>query len=315
MLELKNIHKQFGNKTVSDNINLSIENGKILAILGPSGCGKSTLLNIAAGLVQPDRGEIWINRQNHTFTPPEKRNIAMVFQDYALLPHLNTLDNVTFGLKMRGINAQEAKKRAEAALEEVGLSGENIRNINNLSGGEQQRVSLARALVTEPKLLLLDEPFSSLDTGLRQQLRQQTSQHIQRHNIPAILVTHDPEEAFDIADHLALMQGGRIVQYGTPNELLTAPTNAWSARLIGAINVKEKYYIPQQALHFQHSQGALSRILHIFRHPEYCRFTLLHPEHGAIILNLTWEFAMQYNLQINDELNLLIDEDKIIYFK
>lgn len=315
MLELKNIHKQLGNKTVSDNINLSIENGKILAILGPSGCGKSTLLNIAAGLVQPDRGEIWINRQNHTFTPPEKRNIAMVFQDYALLPHLNTLDNVTFGLKMRGINAQEAKKRAEAALEEVGLSGENIRNINNLSGGEQQRASLARALVTEPKLLLLDEPFSSLDTGLRQQLRQQTSQHIQRHNIPAILVTHDPKEAFDIADHLALMQGGRIVQYGTPNELLTAPTNAWSARLIGAINVKETYYIPQQALHFQHSQGALSRILHIFRQPEYCRFTLLHPEHGEIILNLTWEFAMQYNLQINDELNLLIDEDKIIYFK
>ena len=214
MLALKHIRKAFAGKTVADNISLSVADGKLLAVLGPSGCGKSTLLNIAAGLVAADSGEVWIGGENRSRMPPERRRVALMFQDYALLPHLNVWQNVAFGLKMQGVDKHEARRRAEAALAEVGLAAELGRRIDALSGGEQQRVALARALAVQPQLLLLDEPFSSLDTGLRRQLREQTLAQIRRQHIPAVLVTHDPEEALALADHLALMQGGRIVQYG-----------------------------------------------------------------------------------------------------
>ena len=186
MLELIGIYKAFGSKTVADNISLSVADGKLLAVLGPSGCGKSTLLNIAAGLVAADSGEVWIGGENRSRMPPERRRVALMFQDYALLPHLNVWQNVAFGLKMQGVGKQEARRRAEAALAEVGLAAELGRRTDALSGGEQQRVALARALVVQPQLLLLDEPFSSLDTGLRRQLREQALAQIRRQNIPAV---------------------------------------------------------------------------------------------------------------------------------
>lgn len=314
MLELKHICKRFGSKTVSDNISLSVASGSILAILGPSGCGKSTLLNIAAGLIEPDSGEVWINGENRTHTPPEKRRVALMFQDYALFPHLNAWQNVAFGLKMQGISKVEAKLWAEKALASVGLAAETERQVDALSGGEKQRVALARALVVSPQLLLLDEPFSSLDTGLRQQLREQTQAQVRRQNIPAVLVTHDPEEALALADYLALMNKGRLIQYGKPQEVLQRPANAWVAKLLGADNVDETRYIPQHALAFNHEEGQPSEILQITPNADYCRLLLLHPQYGEIVLNLDWQRVLGMELKVGNIWNLKVDSSRLVYY-
>nr|MBP7259405.1 ATP-binding cassette domain-containing protein [Neisseria sp.] len=208
----------------------------------------------------------------------------------------------------------EARRRAEAALAEVGLAAELGRRIDALSGGEQQRVALARALAVQPQLLLLDEPFSSLDTGLRRQLREQTLAQIRRQHIPAVLVTHDPEEALALADHLALMQGGRIVQYGSGSDILQRPANAWVARLMGADNVSAARYIPQQALQFGHPQGEKCRILQRLALPEHCRLLLQHPHHGALVLHLGWETAKGLDLHEGSEWPLRVDEAAVVRF-
>lgn len=314
MLQLKHINKRYGGKTVADDISLEVNDGMLLAVLGRSGCGKSTLLKIAAGLVEPDSGEVWITGENRTRIPPEHRHISLVFQDYALLPHLNVLQNVAFGLKMRGIGKAEAQRHAEAMLVEVGLADEAERRPENLSGGEQQRVALARALVTEPQLMLLDEPFSSLDTGLRGQLRQLAVENIRRRNIPAVMVTHDPEEAFALADRIALMHNGRIIQSATPDELIAAPADARAARLIGAENVNNERYIPQQALCFNHPHGAVSKIVSHTRLPDRSLITLRHPQHGDIRLYLDPAQSGNLNLQPGSEWPLGVDESRVVRF-
>lgn len=233
MLQLKNINKRFGSKTVAQDINLNVEAGKILAVLGRSGCGKSTLLKTIVGLVHPDSGEVWLNGDNITDMPSEKRNISLMFQDYALLPHLTALDNVGFGLKMRRLPKAEIEEQSMQALRDIGLEHEAQRKPESLSGGEQQRLALARALITRPSLLLLDEAFSSLDTHLRHHLRTLTAERIRSQNIPAILVTHSAEEACTMADTIAIMHEGRILQHGTPETLIRRPINAQAALLLG----------------------------------------------------------------------------------
>ncbi len=223
MLALKHIRKAFAGKTVADNISLSVADGKLLAVLGPSGCGKSTSLNIAAGLAAADSGEVWIGGENRSRMPPERRRVALMFQDYALLPHLNVWQNVAFGLKMQGVDKHEARRRAEAALAEVGLAAELGRRIDALSGGEQHARGAGARFGGAAATAFTRRAFSSLDTGLRRQLREQTLAQIRRQHIPAVLVTHDPEEALALADHLALMQGGRIVQYGGGGDILQRP--------------------------------------------------------------------------------------------
>ena len=229
MLQLKNINKRFGSKTVAQDINLNVEAGEILAVLGRSGCGKSTLLKTIVGLVRPDSGEVWLNGDNITDMPSEKRNISLMFQDYALLPHLTALDNVGFGLKMRCLPKAEIEEQSMQALRDIGLEHEAQRKPESLSGGEQQRLALARALITRPSLLLLDEAFSSLDTHLRHHLRTLTAERIRSQNIPAILVTHSAEEACTMADTIAIMHEGRILQHGTPETLIRRPVNAQAA--------------------------------------------------------------------------------------
>lgn len=315
MLQLKHINKHYGSKTVADDITLQVENGQILAILGRSGCGKSTLLKITAGLVQPDSGEVWLNNQNITQTPPEHRHISLVFQDYALLPHLSVIQNVAFGLKMQGIHQAEAHQKAQAMLTEVGLADEAQRRTHSLSGGEQQRVALARALVTDPKLMLLDEPFSSLDTGLRQQLRQLTANHIRHRNIPALLVTHDPEEAFALADQIALMHQGSIIQLAPPQTLISTPADARAARLIGATNVNDIRYIPQHAIHFNHPQGQNAKITAHTRLPDRSLLTLIHPQHGEIQLHLDPAETSSLNLHPGSEWQLWVNARKIVWFQ
>lgn len=314
MLQLKQINKRYGNKTVAADISLEIAGGKLLAVLGRSGCGKSTLLKMIAGLVAPDSGEVWIGGENRTRIPPERRKISLVFQDYALLPHLNALQNVAFGLKMHGLGKAEANRRAQAMLAEVGLADESRRRPESLSGGEQQRVALARALVTEPQLMLLDEPFSSLDTGLRGRLGQFSADRIRRRGIPAVMVTHNPEEAFALADRIALMHEGRILQLADPDTLIAAPACAQAARLTGAENVRDEYYIPQQALHFNHPQGAASRIVAHTRLPGHSLLVLHHPAYGEIRLYLERAQSSGLNLNPGSEWPLWVNEKLVVRF-
>ena len=236
MLTLSQINKSFQQKTVARNINFSVSAGSITAILGASGSGKSTLLNIIAGLVQPDGGEVLLGGEKQNVLPPESRHVAMMFQDFALLPHLNVWQNAAFGLRMRGMGKADAKRRAEEMLEEVGLGGMGERRTDALSGGEKQRVALARALVGKPKVLLLDEPFSSLDTALRSQLQQLARDMVRQRDIPAVLVTHDPAEACFMAERIALLADGQLLQHDTPEQILMeqlglAPSQIMPVRL------------------------------------------------------------------------------------
>ena len=226
MLALKHIRKAFAGKTVADNISLSVADGKLLAVLGPSGCGKSTLLNIAAGLVAADSGEVWIGGENRSRMPPERRRVALMFQDYALLPHLNVWQNVAFGLKMQGVDKHEARRRAEAALAEVGLAAELGRRIDALSGGEQQRVQLARSLAQlwgeegPQGWLFLDEPTSALDLFYQQHLLRLLKKLSRAGGLHVCIVLHDLNLAALWADTILLLHQGKLVAEGTPHDVI-----------------------------------------------------------------------------------------------
>ena len=312
MLQLKNINKRFGSKTVAQDINLNVEAGEILAVLGRSGCGKSTLLKIIVGLVRPDSGEVWLNGDNITDMPSEKRNISLMFQDYALLPHLTALDNVGFGLKMRRLPKAEIEEQSMQALRDIGLEHEAQRKPESLSGGEQQRLALARALITRPSLLLLDEAFSSLDTHLRHHLRTLTAERIRSQNIPAILVTHSAEEACTMADTIAIMHEGRILQHGTPETLIRRPVNAQAALLLGLANTGDTRYIPQHAIRFD-PNGTAVRISEAVPLAEGTRLTLTHPQYGDLI----WYPHADHDTdkpQTGQEIRISVDESQIVWF-
>ena len=312
MLQLKNINKRFGSKTVAQDINLNVEAGEILAVLGRSGCGKSTLLKTIVGLVRPDSGEVWLNGDNITNMPSEKRNISLMFQDYALLPHLTALDNVGFGLKMRRLPKAEIEEQSMQALRDIGLEHEAQRKPESLSGGEQQRLALARALITRPSLLLLDEAFSSLDTHLRHHLRTLTAERIRSQNIPAILVTHSAEEACTMADTIAIMHEGRILQHGTPETLIRRPVNAQAALLLGLANTGDTRYIPQHAIRFD-PDGTSVRISEAIPLAEGIRLTLTHPQYGDLI----WYPHADHDTdkpQTGQEIRISVDESQIVWF-
>jgi iron(III) transport system ATP-binding protein len=235
-LEVKGLTRRYGPLTAVDGVTLACTPGEILCLLGSSGCGKSTLLRLIAGLETPDAGSITMDRRvladAARFVPPEQRGIGLVFQDYALFPHLSILDNVAFGLAgPKG--ARHAAARA--ALERVRLAHRADSYPHMLSGGEQQRVALARALAPEPRLLLLDEPFSNLDRGLREAVRAQTLAILRDAGITAILVTHDPEEALRVADHIVLMRAGRVEQAGPPEVLYRRPASLYAARFFSEL--------------------------------------------------------------------------------
>ena len=205
MLELKSISKRYENRSLADKLSLSVSRGEIVALLGASGTGKSTLLKIVAGLEQADAGQVFFDQQDITQLPPEKRHFALMFQDFALFPHLNVLDNVAFGLIEQKLSKKAAREQALAMLERFNLATHATDKVTTLSGGEQQRVALARALITQPKALLLDEPFSALDAELRQSLRDEFKQHITNMGVTTILVTHDELEARAMAH-----RGGKV---------------------------------------------------------------------------------------------------------
>jgi len=232
-LVLAGIGKRFGDKTVLDGLSFTVPRGEVLALLGPSGSGKTTLLRIVAGFETADRGTIRVGEQRIEQLPPAKRDFGMVFQHYALFPHLTVGENVAFGLEARKLAKPEVRERVAAALASVDLAGYEQRRIAEISGGQQQRVALARALAPEPRVLLLDEPLSNLDPTLRERTRRELAATLRRIGITTLLVTHEQEEAFDLGDRVALLHGGHLEQLGTPHELYRAPATPFVAGFIG----------------------------------------------------------------------------------
>ena len=232
-LALNGVTRRFGDYTAVDNVSFEIGKGELLALVGASGSGKTTTLRIAAGYEAPDAGTVTLGGVDMTRLPPERRGFGMVFQHYALFPHMPVEQNVAFGLEARGVGKAERLEKARAALTSVGLAGAGDRAIQSLSGGEQQRVALARALVIEPRALLLDEPLSNLDPTLRQAMRDDLRAMLRRVGVPALFVTHDQEDAFAIADRIALLKKGKLLQCGTPEELYRAPVSREVASFIG----------------------------------------------------------------------------------
>ena len=236
-LQLIGLSKMFGNVVAVDRLNLEVQAGQFVSLLGPSGCGKTTTLRMIAGLEIPDAGDVLLGDENITHLPPDKRKLGMVFQDYALFPHMTVEANVAFGLEMQKVPKDKTQTRVGKALDLVRLAGLQMRYPNQLSGGQQQRVALARALVVEPQLLLLDEPLSNLDAKLRQQMRVELKQIQGEVGITTIFVTHDQEEALTLSDSIVLLSEGKLVQVGTPVEIYEHPRDSFVASFLGQENI------------------------------------------------------------------------------
>jgi iron(III) transport system ATP-binding protein len=236
MLRLEALSKRFGSTVAVDELSLEVRQGEFLSLLGPSGCGKTTTLRMIAGFEMPTAGCIMLGDREMTRLPPQRRGMGMVFQNYALFPHLDVYENVAFGLKAQSYPAGEIRQKVAHALERVDLAGYEKRSVQALSGGQQQRVALARALAPEPPLLLLDEPLSNLDAALRERTRDELRLLLKRVGITAIFVTHDQEEAFALSDRIAVMRDGRLQQLGTPEELYRTPANSFVASFVGRAN-------------------------------------------------------------------------------
>lgn len=238
-VQIIDVEKKFGDVIAVHNLSLSIRKNEVFALLGSSGCGKSTLLRMMAGLEIPTSGRILIDGEDLSKLPPFRRPVNMMFQSYALFPHMTVENNVAYGLKQEGIAKSEIKERVEAVLELVQMQNYKLRKPHQLSGGQQQRVALARSLVKRPKLLLLDEPMSALDKKIRQQTQFELGNILFKVGVTCVMVTHDQEEAMTMADRIAVMTEGEIVQIGTPNEVYEAPSSRFTAEFIGSTNMFE----------------------------------------------------------------------------
>lgn len=311
MLQLQSLCKSFQGKTVAQHVSFETVSGSLTAVLGKSGSGKSTLLNMVAGLVTPDSGSVVLNGNILDGMQPEKRNVAMMFQDLALLPHLNVWQNAALGLTLRGSSKHAAKTRALAVLAELDLADAAERRITHLSGGEQQRAALARALTAKPEALLLDEPFSSLDTGLRSQLQTLVRESVQQQQIPALLVTHDPAEACLMADQIVLLIDGMIKQSGTPAQVLAKPADADAARLLGCLNVSPTHYVPPEAVLIEQPTGIMCPVTSVFRQPLHNRVNLLHPHFGELVCFADSAAAERLGAQTG----VWIDSERVVAFQ
>ncbi len=236
-IRLDNLTKIYGRQAVVNDVSLEIETGELFVLLGASGSGKSTILRMIAGLTALNGGRIWMHGQDVTFLPPQQRDTGFVFQNYSLFQHMNVAQNIAFGLNVRRIPRRETQARVAELLELIGLAGMEKRMPWQLSGGQQQRVALARALAPQPSVLLLDEPFGALDVKIRAQLRQNLREIQQRLHVTTILVTHDQEEAFELADRIGIIEQGNLLEVGTPSQLYRRPQHPFTATFLGTANL------------------------------------------------------------------------------
>ncbi|TMF00588.1 MAG: ABC transporter ATP-binding protein [Chloroflexi bacterium] len=250
---LSDVTKRFGTVQAVSHVSLHVEEGEFFSLLGPSGCGKTTMLRMLAGFISPTAGSISIGGINVTELPPEKRDVGIVFQNYAIFPHMNVYDNIGFGLRMRKVARPELDRRVRAALEQVGLRGYEKRYQREMSGGEQQRVALARVLVTQPRILLLDEPLSALDKKLREEMKYWIRDLHAQLGITAIYVTHDQGEALTMSDRIAVMRNGAVEQVGTPREVYEQPQTHFVTDFIGESNI-----LPARVLEVDHEYVRLT---------------------------------------------------------
>lgn len=241
-LEVKNLNKTYGEKEVLKDVSFSLDEGNILCILGPSGCGKTTILNSIGGFIKNNSGQIFLNGEDISSLNPEDRNISTVFQSYGLFSNKNVLENVAYGLKFRNVKKQDRINKSLEILKIVGLEGYEYRKVHELSGGQRQRVALARSLVISPRLILLDEPFSNLDKNLRITMRNEIKKLVKYFKMTTILVTHDQEDAFIMADRVILMNEGKIIQNSTVTELYNSPNSEFSLSFIGNSNKLDNNY-------------------------------------------------------------------------
>jgi sulfate transport system ATP-binding protein len=252
-VEMKNIYKKYGDFLASDNVSLGVEKGKLVALLGPSGSGKTTLLRMIAGLENPNSGDIFIDGKRMNDIPAAKRGIGFVFQNYALFRYMTVFDNVAFGLEIMKVPKKEIKSRVMELLELTGLSGMEKRYPNQLSGGQRQRVAFARALAPNPQVLLLDEPFAAIDAKVRGELRSWLKEMVSKLGITSIFVTHDQDEAVEVADEIIITNHGKIEQMGTPMDIYKSPATPFVAQFIGRSTVVEEY---ERLKGFEHVPGA-----------------------------------------------------------
>ncbi|UGS34181.1 sulfate/molybdate ABC transporter ATP-binding protein [Capillimicrobium parvum] len=269
MIAARGITKQFGDYVALDDVSIEVPDGSLTALLGPSGSGKSTLLRIIAGLETPDAGVVEIHGDDQTRVKPQRREIGFVFQHYAAFKHMTVRDNVAFGMRIRKVDRKRIDARVDELLEIVGLAGYHKRYPNQLSGGQRQRMALARALAVEPRVLLLDEPFGALDAKVRAELREWLRRLHDEVHVTTILVTHDQEEAMSVADHIAVMDHGRIEQVGDPRELYDRPANQFVMGFLGPVSqIGEQLVRPHDiAIRLEPGLGCVeaqvSRVLHL----------------------------------------------------
>jgi len=327
---IEQISKKYGNHYVVDKVSLDVSDGELVVLLGSSGSGKSTILKIVAGLVLPDEGRILLNELDITNLPPQKRGLGFVFQNYSIFPNMTITENIEFGMKIRKVPLAERKARSERLLELVGLPGLGSRYSGQLSGGQQQRVALARALAYEPRVLLLDEPFGAVDAKTRVQLRQSLKKIVKEIGVTTMMVTHDQEEAFELADRVAIINEGRVEHYGFPSDVYYAPATQFTADFVGDINLFEGYvtasteeqcevnlfgHLPVYRRGRQPFQPG-HQVLYGVR-PEQIRVSLLEPEsyengiNGVIEKSMFLGDVTRYSIRLAD--NSLLDVQVLNY--
>ena len=307
-LSLKNISKKYKDKEILKNITFDIKEGELVCILGPSGCGKTTLLNIIGGFISDFSGDVLLSDENINNIPPEKREIATVFQSYGLFTHKNVIDNVSYGLKLLKIDKNMREKRAKEMLEKVGLADYEKKKIKELSGGEQQRVAIARSMVLNPKLLLLDEPLSNLDVHLRDVMRKEIKRIQKQFGVTMIIVTHDQEDAFKLADRVIVINEGHIEQIGTPEELYKEPKNNFISSFIGENNIIDENLVirPEEiSIKLDSSgEGKVVDVTYLGATVEY----LVETPDGNTLKVLTMSIAERFN--IGDKVLVQINNKK-----
>ena len=314
-LSIKDIKKSFNKIEVLKGINLEIEKGEFICFLGPSGCGKTTLLRIIAGLETPSSGNIFLNEKDITKLDPSLRNLSMVFQSYALFPNMTVYENIEYGLKKRIRDKEKRKEKIMDVLNLVGLEHISFKYPDEMSGGQQQRVSLARALALEPNILLLDEPLSALDAKVRENLRNEIKDIQLKLGITTIMVTHDQEEALTMGDKIAVINGGEVVQYGTPKEIYNNPKDIFVADFIGKINFitnseSEIYVIRPENINYSltEKENYIETIIKKieFRGAFYRIF--LDKNSEDILLDIMSKEMEKYNLKVGDKLFINLEK-------